>query len=415
MRQFASMLIPPLVVLVAVAIFGSARVDTLPTPVREPEATEAARADTGAFCAPPTKSPVTAAVESAGAGMPEASETLDAENASARALVFSLGFAAESSSAGFPTLEVTEAARLLTRHPETAEVFVEALSGASRELRAILLHTFYRVEDGVLKEHLLQVHHETDPTAARLSRILADRDLILATLLGHTDQDLRSDLLGRLGPPLLTDPDIRAALLGLARESEDPKLRNRALERIGRTGDPEVRQLLLATLADPLRDIGERQTAARILMHQPGPDTTPLFVTIIRRNEAASLLRFSALGLKTAGAEPEAMQALFDLLLAEGADEIARRNAATALSHTVRIAPEGTSLLLQERLRSALCDLSHQKTSGAVLVHAMGEVSRGHEGRFDEDLAGILRSYEGEQYRGLLVADPTLKRLMEEL
>ncbi len=412
MRQLATMLIPPLAILVAVAITGSGRIDTPHTPVPEclPAPEPRLTAETPLVSPPEMPDPVGAAPDltapSADGGNPD--------TAAARALLFSLRFAVESSAATFPTLEVAEAARLLTRRPETADVFIGALDGASRELRTILLHTFYRVEDTVLRQHLLKVHRETDPTAARLRRILADRTLILAALQNHTDEGLLPDLLGRVGSPLLADPEIRAAMLGLAREAEDPNIRRRALARIGRIDDPEVRELLLTTLADPQRDLGERQTAARVLMRRPGPDTTPLFVDIINRNEAASLLRFSALGLKTVGDEPAATEALFALLLEETADETARKNAATALSHTARTAPEGSVLPLERRLRSALTDLSQQKSSDAVLAHAMGEMSRGLDGRFDAYVVGILRSRESEQVRALLVAAPTLERFMGE-
>jgi hypothetical protein len=214
---------------------------------------------------------------------------------------------------------------------------------------------------------------------------------------------------------LLDDQEVRTALLDLVRSSPDSKIRNRALARIGRHDDPAIRELLLATLLDRQRELTERQTAARVLMRRPGADTTPVFLTILGSDEPASLLRFAALGLKQDGSEPEVAEALLELLLAEHTDVTARKNAATALSHAVRSADTEDEFGLEARLRSALTDLARQTDSGPVLAHAMGEVSRGLEGRFDDDLVGILRSNPDEEFRTLLVDDPTLQRFLEEL
>ena len=421
MRQFATMLLPPLAILIAAAIFGPSGSEASPPPVQVVEDIGPSTADPGARQSGADTSRLAPRPSSA----PESEKTRraptgeeDPVTVNARALIFSLSFAAESTATHFPVLEVTEAARLLTRHPEAADVFVAALSDAPRSdahrrLRATLLHTFYRVEDSLLREHLLKAHRESDPTAARIKEILGDREMILATLLSHSDADLLSDVIGRMGTPLLADPDIREAMLGLVRDSEDPKIRNRALGRIGRLDDPQVRELLISTLADPQRDTSERQTAARVLMRRPGPDTTPVFLEIINLNESAPLLRFSALGLKTDGGEPEVADTLLRLLLTESADGAARKNAATALIHTVRIATGDEALPLEERLRAALTDLSRQETSSAVLVHAMGEMTQGLAGRFDDDLAGILRMHSGKELRVLLVADRTLMKFLE--
>ncbi len=413
MRQFATMLLPPLAILVAIGLIGTGSSDVYSqgAPVFEPVTSPITPHPAGHDAAEPTEEGTRTTEGSP--PTPIAAENPD--TSSARALVFSLMFATDSSASHFPSLEVAEAARLLTRHPEVADVFTEALSGASRELRAILLHTFYRVEDDVLRAHLLKVHRDSDPVAARLREILADRASILATLQGQADYELLPDLLGRLGSPLLKTPEIRAAMLNLVLNSEDPNIRNRALARLGRLDDPKIREILLTTLSDPQRDLTERQTAARALARRPGPDTTPIFLEILSRDEPAPLLRFAALGLKKDGGQPEVARALFDLLLSELADVTARKNAATALSHAVRIASPAESPGLDDRLRSALTDLSQQENSGPVLVHAMGEVSRGLKGRFDDDLVGILRAHPNDELRVLLVADPELHKFLEEL
>ncbi len=413
MRQLATMLLAPFAVLIAISMIGiGSSGGTSPEgPVFEPVTSPVAMHPAKPGEAAPAEEETDAGKSSPRSpNVEESSETSDA-----RALMFSLMFAADSSASHFPSLEVAEAARLLTRHPEVADVFIEALPDASRGLRAVLLHTFYRVEDDVLRAHLLQVHQESDPVAARLREILADRARILATLQGQADSELLTDLLGRLGAPLLQTPEIRAAVLNLVQNSEDPKIRNRALARLGKLDDPEIRDILLTTLSDPRRDATERQTAARMLMRRPGPDTTPIFLEILHRNASAPLLRFAALGLKRDGGQPQVAQALLDLLLSEQADETARKNAATALSHAVRIASPAESSGLDDRLRSALTELSQQENSGPVLVHAMGEVSRGLKGRFDDDLVGILRARPDDELRGLLVADPELHRFLEEL
>jgi hypothetical protein len=408
------MLLPPLAVLIAVAASNIGATSAPPPPVEvceEPEVPVTGIVSRGSETTPGESAAPIPRAPDLRAAVPEES----AEVRSARALVFTLTFRSDSAGSPFPSLEADEAARLMTRHPETAEVFVEALDGASRKLRTWLAHTFYRVEDRVLQKRLLSVHQQTDPTARRMKEILADRGAILAVLRGEADAELLHDLLGRIGSPLIEEPEIKEALLSLVRNAPNPDIRNRALSRVGRQDDPQIRALLIATLSDPLRDTKERQTAARVLMWRPGADTTPVFVSILNRDEPAPLMRFAALGLKKHAAEPEAAEALFGVLLAETADTTARKNAATALSHTVRKAGEDGAHALEGRLRSALTDLSRQDGSEAVLAHAMGEMSRGQHGRFDQDVVGILRERPEEERRILLIADPTLKRTMEEL
>jgi HEAT repeat protein len=410
MRRIATILMPPIALLMLLALAGpdgagATAPPPLPEPLEDfvpPVLPDAARSETVNRDPSPTES---------APGLDAQFE--DPVAANARALVFSISFAAEASTPYFPALEVEEAARLLTRHPEAASVFAEALADAGRSLRGVLLHVFYKVEDRVVQDLLLAAHRASDPVARKLKEILPDRERILDTLRGKSDEEILPDLVGRLGTPLLKDPEVRAELVNLFEHSSSKDLRIRALSRLGAEDDPEVRQLLLGILADPTGDESERGTAARLLVRRPGTDSTAAFVEVLQKGGSATLTRFAALGLKHAGDHPEAVSSLFDLLLSEQADTTARQNAATALGSCLKglDGPAGASI--ESRLRSALTDLSAREGSQTVLVHAMGVLTRGQAGRFDDDLAGIIRRKQGQNLRGLLALEPALMRFLE--
>ena len=332
----------------------------------------------------------------------------------AKSLLLLLRSAAASEPPVLPKLEFEQASSLLARAPETAAVFLAALEGADRRLRAFLGHLIHGVADARLRNRMLAEYRRTDPTAGILAEILADRGRIIAALRDPSEPQLRKDLIYRIGEPLLADPEILRELLILAESSPDEGVRSRAIGRLARVETAEVRTMLLRVLENSASPPSDRAAVAQAFAFRPCDEVVPVFTRILETGAEAPLLRLSVIGLKKAGNDLRAIDALLQLLLDPAADELARKHASTALSSLALRMGEPDRSELNARIRDALGSLSQDEAEARVLVHAMGEFSRSQPPMFDAKVTSIVEASRTPGFRELAAANPDLKRLLEE-
>jgi len=414
MRRASTILVVPLLLLAAffaveqtIRVKGALAVSPPPVTVHGPAA-----APRGASVAEPTRP-----TEEEGPAPAAPTRKKDRRLAAAeraRVLLDLLRSWAVTDTQTFPSPEIEEVGDLLTRHPELAEVFLKALEAEDGiRLRTYLLFAFHKVGDATLKAELLAAHRKTDRRRGRLTEILADRSLVLATLRETPDAQLSADLVNRMGEGLVQDAEVIAELLRMAVDEQDDLTRRRAISRLGSVDRPEARELLLEILGDPTRALGDRDSAAQQLKRTPCERAVLSFIAIIDEGEGVSLQRFAALGLRHSGANPEARRVLLDLLRDGKGDEQARRNSATALASCLGALEGADRRELGVVLRGALDELAREEHSRTVAVHSMIVLSHALGTDYHAELREFFNQRASIELRQMMLAHPALKRVLE--
>jgi hypothetical protein len=327
--------------------------------------------------------PETAPLDCAGAdpSIEETAEADDAPDATAvaeaktpademKALVTYLGACAKAPEGETPSATLDEVAELIDARPETAEILVAAMDGASPRLRTWLGHIVYRVKDKTLRSSLKRKWREADPVRRRVEAILAEPATIPAAL---ADMDPPTPLIQRLTKDHLKDPAIRAALRVVAESSSDDRARATAMYRLGRAGTPDAEAFVLGVVEDSNRSLADRRSAVGAVRGNLSARAIEVLVNVVETETDRALLANAAWNLSDVVDKKNVSSALFDLLLSSGSETGARKAAADSLAEGIGTLEGEPRAALETRVEGALVDLGRNESTRDLYEYALSQ------------------------------------------